>query len=137
MQWLQCTVKTSQLYHCDHSGWKWFNNLFEELSLKFYLYVGHTVQVINQKKLLKQIDYSSVCVVVMDFNTKYKTMRHNENAVENFGRRGISWHCALVFYSVWVYVEPYIYEMWLEKIYINHRNVFNNKQDTTCVILLI
>ena len=72
-----------------------FNTLFEYLSLNFYLYIVHTVRVINQNNAIKNVmskmnDDSYFCVVIMDFNIKFETMKQRNNAVENFGKRGLS-----------------------------------------------
>ena len=72
-------------------------------------------------------DDSSFCVVVMDYKMKFETMKHLENAVEDFGKRGLSWHGVLVFYYVLVYVEPNIYEMRQDTIHIDHTNALDNK----------
>ena len=42
----------------------------------------------------------------------------------------------MVFYSVLVYVEPDVYDMRQEIIYICHINAFDNKQDTASVLSL-
>ena len=57
----------------------------------------------------KMNDYSSICVVIMDFKIKFETMKHRKNVVGDFGNKGLSWHGTLVFHSVWVCVEPYVY----------------------------
>ena len=50
---------------------------------------------------MKKINYgSSVCVVVMNFNMRFKTIKQQKNVVFNYGNRGISWHGDLIFYSV-------------------------------------
>ena len=82
-----------------------FNTLFEYLSLNFYLYIVHTVQVINQNNAIKNVmakmnDDLSVCVVIMEFKINFETMEHCNNAVEHFGKRGSSYHGALVLYYV-------------------------------------
>ena len=79
---------------------------------------------------------SSVCVVVMDFNIKFDTMKHSDNAVENFGNKCILWHRTF-FCSIWVYVDSDVYEIRQENIYINHINAFDNTYDATCVLFLI
>ena len=77
---------------------------FEEPSLKFYIYMGHTVRVMNQNNAIKNVmakinDDSSVWVVVLDFKIDFETMKHCENSVENLGKRGLSWNGYLVLYS--------------------------------------
>ena len=82
-------------------------------------------------------DDSSVCVVIMGLKINFKKMKHRNNSVDNFGNSGISWHGALVFYSVQVYIEPDLYEIRQEKIYIDHTNTLYIKQDADCAILPI
>ena len=70
-------------------------NLIEDLILKFYFYMGHAVQVTNQNNAIKNVmskmnDDSYFCVVIMDFNIKFETMKQRNNAVENFGKRCLS-----------------------------------------------
>ena len=48
----------------------------------------------------KMNDDSYVYVVVVDFKIKFETIKHPYNAFEHFGKRVLSWHGALVFYSV-------------------------------------
>ena len=68
---------------------------------------------------------------------KFETMKHHNNTVDNFGRRFISRHGALVLYSIWVYVEPGIYDMRQEIMYTGHINALYNKQDAVCVLFTI
>ena len=68
---------------------------------------------------------------------KFETIKYRKNGVEYFGKRVLSWHGCLVFYSVQVYVEPDVYKMWQETMYIDHTNALDNKKDATCVISLI
>ena len=108
-----------------------FKTLFGDLSLKFYLYMGHTILFINQntaiKDLMEKLDGdSSISVVVMEFKMKFEMMKHRDNSVENFVKRGLSWHGALVFCSIWVYDDTGVYEMRQLPMYINHINVLDN-----------
>ena len=41
---------------------------------------------------------------------KFETIKHHDNSFEHFGKIGLSWHGALVFFSVWVHVEPGVYD---------------------------
>ena len=73
----------------------------------------------------------------MGLKINFKKMKHRDNSVDNFGNSGISWHGALVFYSVWVYFEPGVYEMRQETIFINKINALDNTQETACILSLI
>ena len=64
-------------------------------------------------------------------------MKYRDNAVDSLGKRSLSWHVTLVFYSVQVYVDPDVYDIRQGIMYIDHINALNNKEDTTCVISLI
>ena len=44
-------------------------------------------------------------------------MKHRKNVFDNFVKRGISWHGALVFYYIWVYVDPDVYYMSQDTMY--------------------
>ena len=46
----------------------------------------------------------------VEFKMNFDTTKHRYNSVENFEKRGLSWHGSLVFYSVQVYFEPDLYE---------------------------
>ena len=110
--------------------WSWSLSLHGSYS---YIYEKNSI-----KNMMSKMNYdSSVCVVIMDFKIKFETMKHRENAVENFRSRGLSWHDALDFYSVQVYFETDVYEMRQETMYINHISGFNNKKDATYVIYII
>ena len=50
-----------------------------------------------------------ICMFV-EFKMNFDTTKHSYNSVENFEKRGLSWHGGLVFYSVQVYFEPDLYE---------------------------
>ena len=50
-----------------------------------------------------------ICMFV-EFKMNFDTTKHSYNSVENFEKRGLSWHGGLVFYSVQVYFEPGWYE---------------------------
>ena len=64
-------------------------------------------------------------------------INHCHNAVDNFGFWGLSWNGALVLYSIWVYVDPDIYDMRQETMYIDHINALDNKQFAACFLPLI
>ena len=50
-------------------------------------------------------------MVFMYFKMKFEMMKYRDNYIENFVKRGLSWHDALVFYSIGVYVETGAYYM--------------------------
>ena len=115
MQWLQVAIQTSQQYRCTHYGLLWFQDSVlgtqpEVLSLNGPYNSSH------KPKKLK--DDSFFCVVVMDFKMNSETTKHRDNTFEHFVNIGLSWHGALVFYSVQVNVEPDFYDM---------------RQDTQCI----
>ena len=87
--------------------------------------------------MAKMNDYLYVCVVFMDFKMKFGKMKHRDNGDGFYVKRGLTWHGAMVFYSVRLYVEPGIYEMRQEIMYINHIDVFDDKQDSACSVSLI
>ena len=48
---------------------------------------------------------------IMDFKTKFKTMKHRKNAVGNFEKRGLSWNGTLDLYYIIVYVKHDTFNM--------------------------
>ena len=65
-----------------------FKTLFEDPSMKCYLWMGHIIQVMNQNTAIKDLmvkinDNSCVCMVVVEFNIKLETMNRHKNSVKN------------------------------------------------------
>ena len=108
----------------------------------FTVYLDHIFQVMKQNNTIKSlmakmVEYLLVCVLVMDFNMKFEAMKHHKNEVENFVNRGLSWHDALVLYFILFYVDPNVYDIRKEEMFIKHINLIYNKQNTGCVLFII
>ena len=71
-----------------------FKTLFEDLILEFYVFMGRTIRFVNQNTAIKVMaimnDGSSVCVVMMDCKMKLNMMKHRDNEVGRFVKRGLS-----------------------------------------------
>ena len=81
--------------------------MLDEICRKMFLYMGHCVRVSAQRKAIDE-RYEDVrnrpipdtAIIVIDFKMKFEPMKHREKTVEHFGKRGISWHGALIRYFV-------------------------------------
>jgi hypothetical protein len=72
---------------------------------KFILYMGHQVRVVNQNKKLDEYDeeLKNRChqernleaiylSLIVDFKMKWEAMYQREKTIQNYGKRGSSWH---------------------------------------------
>ena len=76
---------------------------------KFYLFMGHRVRSVNQKRAIDKIKRETKercqegkggdeALVVIDFKMKFEATYFREKTVDHYGKRGISWHGALIQY---------------------------------------
>lgn len=74
---------------------------------KAELFLGHRLRVVNQQRAISAIitelaqrcvdnGSSSEALVVLDFKMKLEPLYYREKTVERYGKRGISWHGAMV-----------------------------------------
>jgi hypothetical protein len=81
---------------------------------KFMLYMGHQVRVVNQNKKLDEYDEAlknhccqernsqAICLsLIIDFKMKWEAMYQREKTIQNYGKRGISWHGIRGQYYIW------------------------------------
>jgi hypothetical protein len=84
---------------------------FIEDSLEcFHLYQGHRMRVCNQQDAIQVEDDkireecfktkrdSTTCIITIDWKMKFEPERFRESSVHNYGKRGISWHEAVLKY---------------------------------------
>jgi len=80
--------------------------------IKARLFMGHQLRVVNQQLAIEDINENmkheceengklDKAVLVIDFKMKLEPVYFREKTLEHYGKRGMSWHGALVsFYSV-------------------------------------
>ncbi len=73
----------------------------EDMIMKFY---GHQHRVRNQQDRIAELFHSvkykfDHAVVLMDYKMKFESIRFREKTSEFFGKRGCSWHGAVVFFA--------------------------------------
>ena len=83
--------------------------IFGEIRDKFHLFMGHRFRVTNQQRAIqriheelqkscpKEINGKKKCtVVVLDLKMKFWASYFREKTVESYGKRGTSWHGAMM-----------------------------------------
>ena len=112
---------------------------------KVHLYMGHRVRVLNQQIAIREAiegmehrceenKVSNEAHVILDYKMKFDAMYFREKTTEHYGKRGISWHGAMILF--------FIYDQTLRKavkqtIYFDDVSFGENKQDAPAVISLV
>jgi hypothetical protein len=119
----------------------------EDAHEKFMLYMGHQVRVVNQNKKLNEYDeelknhccqernsQAIYLTLIVDFKMKWEAMYQREKTIQNYGKRGNSWHGVRAQYYVWnsEKQEPAKSVIKLDQILDG-----TNKQDGLTVLTLI
>ena len=102
--WVLERVKS--LTKTEESG---VREVLEDCQRKLQLYMGHRVRVINQQRAIKRVidNMREHCernkepedaIVVLDYKMKFEAMYFREKTIEHYGKRGISWHGAMLKY---------------------------------------
>lgn len=118
--------------------------VFDEISHKFFLFMGHSMRVWQQRhritalyRKLRRRPELDTALIILDFKMKLEPLQHPEKTVEHFGKRGLSWHGALVRYFVNAeegdVTESFVRE---ETLYIDHICGSDNTQDALGVLSL-
>lgn len=121
--------------------------MIDDYSEKARLYFGHRLRVTNQQSAIQQLldGMSARCVehsgydealVTLDFKMKLEPLYFREKTVDHYGKRGISWHGALVQYFEYDESGPHP-EAVDQKMYFDHISKEDTKQDRECVISLV
>ena len=74
---------------------------------------------------------------MVNFDMKFNMIKHRDNAVYHFVKRVLSCYGILVLYSFQGYVDPVVYEMMQDKVYINHINALDKYPDAECGVSLV
>ena len=113
----------------------------EGCNTKMVLFLGHRLRVMNQQVAIKnmflgmehpceQNNTSDECVIVVDYKMKFEPCYYREKTVDHYGKRGISWHGAMVSYYAMEEVNGVQVPV-LHKFYMDHIIENENKQDVT------
>ncbi|XP_040571304.1 uncharacterized protein [Lepeophtheirus salmonis] len=110
------------------------HTLVDNCAEKSKLYMAHLIRVENQKQRLKKI-YEGIepdeCLILMDYKKRSDPMSFGEKTVNQFGRQGLSWHGAMVYYRC-------SKEKSTRKVcYYDHISVSDTKQDWMAVLSII
>lgn len=110
--------------------------------LKAKLFMGHRVRVVNQQRAIKALyemkihciekGFSEIALIIIDFKMKLDPIYWREKTVDHYGKRGMSWHGALIQYYTMVEGVPTLSKFYLDQICEN-----DNKQDKFAVISLV
>lgn len=122
----------------------------DDCSEKARLFFGHRLRVINQQiavqKLVDAMEercvstgISGEAIVTLDFKMKLEPLYYREKTVDHYGKRGISWHGALVHYfefndDIQHSRSPSATDT---KIYYDHLSLDDSKQDRDSVLSLV
>jgi hypothetical protein len=112
--------------------------------VKLELFLGHRLRVLNQQRALHDLfsDMQSRCVenkatealVVIDFKMKAEPIYFREKTSEHYGKRGMSWHGAMV--RFWTKELP-AQDPVENKVYLDQISNGDNRQDKEAVIALL
>ena len=119
----------------------------EGCNTKMLLFLGHRLRVMNQQVAIKnmflgmehrceQNKTSDECVIVVDYKMKFEPCYYREKTVDHYGKRGISWHGAMVSYYAMEEVNGVQVPV-LHKFYMDHIIENENKQDVTAVFAVL
>lgn len=120
-------------------------DIVDASSEKARLFLGHRLRVVNQQKAIAQLiedmqkrclesKWSDECVITLDFKMKLEPMYFREKTVDHYGKRGMSWHGALVQYFVYDESDTSVTE---ERLYYDHISTGDTKQDRESTISMI
>ena len=114
---------------------------------KIKLFMGHKIRVKNQqmevtkiledmKKELLENGSCSTCLITLDFKMKFDAKYFREWTLHFYGKRGMSWHGAMIQYYTLENVDG-IQTPVLHKIYMDHIINNENKQDKAAVFAIM
>lgn len=121
------------------------NQVLEDATEKFQLFMGHRIRVVNQQLAINGIlermknmceisGSSDEAMVILDYKMKFEALYFREKTVEHYGKRGISWHGAMLQYFVF---DEELKQGRKEITYFDDVSFGDNLQDSAAVISLI
>lgn len=114
---------------------------------KVQLFMGHKIRVKNQqiaiekileemKKELLETGSCTTCLITLDFKMKFDAKYFRELTLMFYGKRGMSWHGAMVQYYTLDVIDG-VKNPVLHKIYKDHIVSNENKQDKAAVFAIL
>lgn len=112
---------------------------------KLRLFMGHRVRVVQQQDAIKRIqdDHKAECsasspvspgLLTIDYKMKQQDKYYREDTVKHYGKRGISWHGAMLVYHEWDAVRGAPVE---KVFYVDQIVQGESKQDWLSVVALV
>lgn len=121
------------------------STVLQDCRQKFKLYMGHRVRVVRQQDEIAEIRISqqamcteatpvSLGLCTIDYKMKQQDKYYREDSIKHFGKRGISWHGAMVSYFEWDVQSSVPKE---RVLYMDHVVESESKQDWLSVVALV
>ena len=120
-------------------------DVLEHCKEKVFLFMGHRVRTVNQQRAIESIisnmrqncedqGFSDECHIVIDFKMKFDALYYRKKTVDHYGKRGISWHGALLHY--FTYDDEYG-EAVGQRAYFDDISFSDNRQDSQAVVSIL
>ena len=96
----QCQIPFKVLQYIKDNSDRKHSTVVDDCAEKLKLYMGHRRRVVNQRKRIAQVMQEmdeQTAYIVIDYKMKFNAMYYREKTVEHFGKRGMSWHGAMVY----------------------------------------
>ena len=114
---------------------------------KTQLFMGHRLRVLNQQHAIKKMQDEMMmnclqnetvneCVILLDYKMKFEPVYFREKTVDHYGKRGISWHGAMITFYTVVAVDG-VRTAVQNRYYMDHVVENESKQDITSVISIL
>ena len=73
----------------------------DDCAEKIKLFIAHLMRVQNQRQQINGL-YDDMepgeCLILIDYKMKFEHVYFREKTVEYFGKKGLSWHGAMIYY---------------------------------------
>jgi hypothetical protein len=120
------------------------HNLLKECQHKVLLYMGHTVRVVNQRIAVKKElgvlhNHPNRAYVVIDYKMKMLPVYFREKTLDHYGKKGMSWHGAMLYMHQHCEDEDEDEANNLEELlttYYDHISDGDSKQDWQAVLAI-
>ena len=147
----------SHLFYCMHYLTSTVSNFepFNESALKAVkgctekvtLFMGHRIRVTNQQIEIQKIldsmkdrclsgEKSNECLITIDYKMKLEPIYYREKTVDHYGKRGISWHGAMIQYFTLEESDGKKIAI-QHKVYVDQIISNENKQDRSAVFSIL
>ena len=124
-------------------------DIVDECSSKARLFTSHKLRVINQQTTIQGIKdtMKSLCtinkssdkaIVLLDYKMKLEPIYYREKTSDHYGKRGISWHGAMIYYfSYERNIETGTWHTVENTLYFDSLADVDSKQDKHAVLAMI